>query len=267
MEKQSHDWRHQTKLLTTPLQHPSLNIHPTCWSSRWVIINALQSAPVWHCKGCFKSLLQKSTSHAGSQRSRDPSRSLHFDAPTCLVNKMISFVKLQTRYYVTTVLSIRIFRNFCLTRGVQALPFDCLLVRSHQPSTVQRLLWLHRHLVHMQQWGHCSDYLHGVFHEKWLLHSEKIFCKSQLSNTTRTLNNAKQRVWRDPNSNSKISLSECILCIQGWLYNDINPLYIQRNMTCIDLLICILCPSEKPEWNFRRRSPQRKEHYIGLSGL
>lgn len=169
--------------------------------------------------------------------------------------------------HVTTVLSIRIFRNFCLTRGVQALPFDCLLVRSHQPSTVQRLLWLHRHLVHMQQWGHCSDYLHGVFHEKWLLHSEKIFCKSQLSNTTRTLNNAKQRVWRDPNSNSKISLSECILCIQGWLYNDINPLYIQRNMTCIDLLICILCPSEKPEWNFRRRSPQRKEHYIGLSGL
>ena len=45
----------------------------------------------------------------------------------------------------------------------------------------------------------------------------------------------------------------------------INPLYIQRNMTRIDLLICILCPSEKPEWNFRRRSPKRKEHYIGLS--
>lgn len=123
MEKQRHDWRHQTKLLTTPLQHPSLNIHPTCWSSRWVIINALQSAPVWHCKGCFKSLLRKSTSHARSQRSRDPSRSLHFDAPTCLVNKIISFVKFckapNSLLHVTTVLSIRIFRNFCLTRGVQ----------------------------------------------------------------------------------------------------------------------------------------------------
>ena len=202
MEKQSHDWRHQTKLLTTPRQHPTLNIHPTCWSSRWVIINALQSAPVWHCKGCFKSLLRQSTSHARSQRPRDPSRSLHFDAPTCLVNKMISFVKLQTRYYmllhVTTVLPIRIFRNFCLTSTRH-----CHLTAS----------WFEA--ISLQLFKDCFGSIgilstcnnEGIVVTTFMMFSVKSRClQKPMSNTTRTLNNAKLRIWRDPNSNSKISL-------------------------------------------------------------